>query len=92
MDGQELGRVQDAFVEWCQALSSFYCHHSKIERNIETVLPLFSLLLGEFCEFPIGSSLVLKEQPFSLPIDFVAIQVVLVRPVSVVRDYAQLSA
>jgi hypothetical protein len=31
-------------------------------------------------------------EALSLAIDFVAIQVVLVRPVSVVRDYAQLAA
>lgn len=33
-----------------------------------------------------------KAYPLSLAIDFVAIRIVLVRPVSVVRDYAQLSA
>jgi hypothetical protein len=48
-------------------------------------LPRFSLLLGKFCEFPIGSGFVLKEKALSLAIDFVAIQRVLVRPVSVVR-------
>jgi hypothetical protein len=53
--------------------------------------PLFSLLPRKFREFPIGSGLVLKEEPLSLAIDFVAIQIVLVRPVSVVRDYTQLS-
>jgi hypothetical protein len=50
------------------------------------------LLLGKFSEFPISRGFVLKEKPLSLAIDFVAIQIVLVRPVSVVRDDAQLSA
>ena len=52
----------------------------------------FFLLLGKFSEFPIGRGFVLKEKPLSLAIDFVAIQIVLVRPVSVVRDDAQLPA
>ena len=43
-------------------------------------------------EFPIGGGNVLEKEPLSLAIDFVAIQIVLVRPVSVVRDYAQFSA
>jgi hypothetical protein len=42
-------------------------------------------------ESPISSGFVLKEEPLSLAIDFVAIQIVLVRPVSVVRDDGQLS-
>src|SRR5271165_2660633 len=88
----ELRSVQDGFVKWRQALGRFGRHYSKVERNVETVLALFFLLLGKLREFAIGRGLVLKEEPLSLAIDFVAIQIVLVRPVSVVRDYAQLSA
>jgi hypothetical protein len=51
--------------------------------------PLFSLLPGELREFPTGGAVVLEKEPLSLAIDFVAIQIVLVRPVSVVRDDAQ---
>jgi hypothetical protein len=47
---------------------------------------------GQVLRVSIGSGFVLKEEPLSLVIDFVAIQIVLVRPVSVVRDDAQLSA
>ena len=42
-------------------------------------------------EFPIGRGNVLKEEPLALAVDFVAIQIVLVCPVSVVRDYSQFS-
>jgi hypothetical protein len=56
-----------------------------VDGNIETVLPFFFLLLGKLCEFPISSGLVLKEEPLSLAIDFVSIQIVVVRPVSVAR-------
>ena len=88
----ELGGVQDTLVERRQAPGRFCRHYSKVERNIETVLTLLFLLPGKFCEFPIGRGFVLKEEPLSLAIDFVAIQIVFVRPVSVVRDDAQLPA
>ena len=42
-------------------------------------------------KFPIGRGNVLKEEPLSLAVDFVAVQIVLVCPVSVVRDYSQIS-
>ena len=42
-------------------------------------------------KFPIGRGNVLKEEPLSLAVDFVAVQIVLVCPVSVVRDYSQCS-
>ena len=88
----ELGGVQHTLLEWRQAPGRFRCQCSEVERNFEPVLPLFSLLPGKLREFPMGGALVLEKEPLSLAIDFVAIQIVLVRPASVVRDDAQLPA
>jgi hypothetical protein len=66
--GVELGGVQDTLVERRQAPGRFCRHYSKVEGNIETVLPLFFLLPGKFRKFPIGSGFVLKEEPFRLPL------------------------
>ena len=69
----------------------FYTQTQGREEHRYRPAPLF-LLPGKFCRFPIACGFVLKEEPLSLAIDFVAVQIVLVRPVSVVRDHAQLSA
>jgi uncharacterized membrane protein YraQ (UPF0718 family) len=90
--GVKLGGVQYVFIERRQALGRLNRHDPRLQRNIEAILGLLFLPLCKLGEFPIGRGNVLKEEPLSLAVDFVAVQVVLVRPVSVVRNYSQVSA
>jgi uncharacterized membrane protein YraQ (UPF0718 family) len=91
MGGVKLGGVQYGFIERRQALGRLNRHDPQLERNIEAVLPLLFLPLCQLGKFPIGRGKVLKEEPLSLAVDFLAVQIVLVCPVSVVRDYSQFS-